>query len=83
MLISLLPAVMNAILFAYVWTASQSLAVASVYHSAYDEVREALEKSIGFGPLVSIWEMAVTTIFGVVLLWKANWTPLLSRKDGK
>ncbi len=77
LLISLIPAIMNAILFAYVWTEAQSLAVASVYHAAYDEVRDALEKSIGFGPLVSIWEMAVTTIFGAILLWKADWKPLL------
>lgn len=74
LLISLLPAMMNAILFAYVWMASQSLAVASVYHSAYDEVRDALQRGIGFGPLVSIWEMAVTLIFGAVLLWKADWS---------
>jgi membrane protease YdiL (CAAX protease family) len=73
MLVSLLPAMMNAILFAYVWTASQSLAVASVYHSAYDEVRDALQRGIGFGPLVSIWEMLTTTILGVVLLVKGNW----------
>lgn len=82
MLVSLIPAMMNAILFAYVWTATQSLAVASVYHAAYDEVRDALERSIGFGPLVSIWEMAATTIFGAVLLWKANWSPLLEHKNG-
>ncbi len=82
LLVSLIPAMMNATLFAYVWKATQSLAVASVYHSAYDEVRDALDRSIGFGPLVSIWEMAVTTIFGAVLLWKANWEPLRKhRKD--
>ncbi len=81
MLVSLIPAMMNATLFAYVWKATQSLAVASVYHSAYDEVRDALERSVGFGPLVSIWEMAVTTILGAALLWKANWEPL--RKHGK
>ena len=77
LLISLIPAMMNAILFAYVWTTTQSLAVASVYHSAYDEVRDALERSIGFGPLVSIWEMMVTTIFGAILLWKGDWKSLL------
>lgn len=80
LLVSLIPAMMNATLFAYVWKATQSLAVASVYHSAYDEVRDALERSIGFGPLVSIWEMAATTIFGAVLLWKANWEPLRKRR---
>lgn len=76
LLVSLLPAMMNAVLFAYVWTASRSLAVASVYHSAYDEVRDALQRGIGFGPLVSLWEMAATLIFGAVLLWKADWSTL-------
>lgn len=82
MLVSLLPAMMNAVLFAYVWMASQSLAVASVYHSAYDEVRDALQRGIGFGPLVSIWEMSVTLIFGAVLLWKADWSPLRPQQKG-
>jgi uncharacterized protein len=82
LLVSLLPAMMNAILFAYVWTATQSLAVASVYHSAYDEVRDALEKTIGFGPLVSSWEMSVTLIFGAVLLWKADWSSLRPQLQG-
>jgi len=81
LVVSLIPAMMNAILFSYVYTASQSLAVASVYHAAYDEVRDALSRSIGFGPLVSIWEMAVTTIFGAVLLWKANWKLLHTQKN--
>lgn len=75
-LISLFPAMMNAVLFAYVWMASQSLAVASVYHSAYDEVRDALDRGIGFGPLVNIWQMSVTLIFGAILLWKADWSRL-------
>lgn len=83
LLVSLLPAMMNAILFAYVWVATQSLAVASVYHSAYDEVRDALERGIGFGPLVSIWEMAATLIFGAILLWKANWSRLRTQMEEK
>jgi len=82
MLISLFPAMMNAVLFAYVWMASQSLAVASVYHSAYDEVRDALERGIGFGPLVNIWQMSVTLIFGAILLWKADWSPLRPQHKG-
>lgn len=82
LLVSLLPAMMNAVLFAYIWTASRSLAVASVYHAAYDEVRDTLQRGIGFGPLVSIWEMSVTLIFGVVLLWKANWSLLRPQQKG-
>jgi hypothetical protein len=54
---------------------SRSLAVASVYHSAYDEVRDALQRGIGFGPLVSVWEMAVTLLFDVVLLWQTDPSP--------
>lgn len=77
-LITLIPSMMNSIIYAYVWTSSQSLAVSSVYHSAYDEVRDAIEKSIGFGPLVPIWEMLVTTLIGAYLLWKGNWKVLTS-----
>ncbi len=80
-LIMLIPSMMNAVIFAYVWTATKSLAVSSVYHSAYDEVRDAIEKTIGFGPLVSIWEMAVTTLLGAFLLWKGNWKPLTDEKN--
>jgi membrane protease YdiL (CAAX protease family) len=80
-LITLIPSMMNAVIYAYVWTATKSLAVSSVYHSAFDEVRDAIEKSIGFGPLVSIWEMAATTIIGAILLWKGNWKPLISDAD--
>lgn len=80
-LITLIPSMMNAVIFAYVWTATKSLAVSSVYHSAYDEVRDAIEKTVGFGPLVSIWEMAVTTLLGAFLLWKGNWQPLTEEKN--
>jgi membrane protease YdiL (CAAX protease family) len=80
-LITLIPSMMNAVIFAYVWAATKSLAVSSVYHSAYDEVRDAIDKTIGFGPLVSIWEMAVTTLLGAFLLWKGNWQPLTDEKN--
>lgn len=72
LLITLIPSIGNATIYAYLWRSTQSLAVASVYHSAYDEVREAIEHSLGFGPLVSIWEMLVTTILGAVILWKGS-----------
>ena len=78
-LITAVPSIMNAILFAFVYAKSGSLAVVSVYHSMYDEVRDALEDSIGFGPLVSLWEMAATTILGGLVLWKANWMTLPGR----
>ena len=74
--ISLIPAMMHAIIFAYIWSSSQSLAVVTVYHSAFDEVRDSLERSVGFGPLVNVWQMLVLTVLGAVLLWRGNWRNL-------
>jgi uncharacterized protein len=76
LLVTLIPSMGNAVIYAYVWTATQSLAVSSFYHAAYDEVRDASERMVGAGPLLSIWEMLVTTLLGAILFWKANWKPL-------
>jgi membrane protease YdiL (CAAX protease family) len=73
LVVSMIPTVMHAVVFAYIWSTTQSLAVASVYHSAFDEVRDTLEGSVGFGPLAQNWQMVVLTILGLVILWKAKW----------
>jgi membrane protease YdiL (CAAX protease family) len=80
-LLTLVPSMMNAVIFGYVWASTGSLAVSSAYHAAYDEVRDVIEKSIGFGPLVSLWEMAVTTLLGAYLLWKGNWRRLEAERE--
>lgn len=72
-LISLIPTIMHAVVFAYIWSSTQSLAVSTVYHSAFDEVRDTLEGSVGLGPLSQNWQMLILTILGIVLLWKAKW----------
>lgn len=74
--VSLVPSMMHAIIFAYIWTMTQSLAVVSVYHAAFDEIRDAIASWIGFGPLVEIWQMLTLTILGGLLLWKGSWKPL-------
>lgn len=74
--ISIIPSMMHAIVFSYFWSTSYSLAVVTVYHSAFDEVRDTLESSIGFGPIVEIWQMLLLTILGLILLWKGKWTQL-------
>jgi membrane protease YdiL (CAAX protease family) len=71
--VSLIPTVMHAVVFAYIWSTTQSLAVATVYHSAFDEVRDTLEGAIGFGLLAENWQMVVLTILGAMLLWKGKW----------
>jgi uncharacterized protein len=64
---------MHAVIFAYIWSTCQSLAVATVYHSAFDESRDALETSVGFGPFVDVvWQNVVLTLLGAVLLWKGS-----------
>jgi membrane protease YdiL (CAAX protease family) len=73
LLISLIPTIMHAVVFAYIWSSTQSLAVATVYHAAFDEIRDSLERSVGFGPLAQYWNMVILTILGVTLLWKAKW----------
>lgn len=81
LLISIIPTMLHAVIFAYIWAKTESLAVATVYHAAFDEVRDALENSIGFGPLVNIWQMGVIIIAGSLLLWKANWVKLLTYNE--
>jgi uncharacterized protein len=78
--VSLIPSMMHAIVFAYIWTVTQSLAVVTVYHAAFDEIRDEIEGSIGFGPLVDIWQMLTLTILGGLMLWKGNWKQLTARK---
>lgn len=73
MLVSLVPTIMHAVVFAYIWSSTQSLAVATVYHTAFDEVRDTLEGSVGLGPLSQNWQMLILTILGIALLWKATW----------
>ncbi len=77
LLVSIIPSMLHAIIFAFIWSKTKSLAVVTVYHAAFDEVRDALENSVGFGLLVNNWQMIVIIIAGGLLLWKANWEKLL------
>jgi uncharacterized protein len=79
--LSIIPSMLHAVIFAFIWSKTKSLAVVTVYHAAFDEVRDALENSIGFGPLVNNWQMIVIIIVGGLLLWKADWKQLLLNKN--
>jgi hypothetical protein len=81
--VSLVPTVLHAIVFAYLCSTSGSLLVATVYHSAFDEVRDTLQEAVGFGMLAENWQAVVLTCLGALLLWKAPWnTPSPSREAG-
>jgi uncharacterized protein len=75
--ISIIPSMLHAVIFAFIWSKTKSLAVATVYHAAFDEVRDTIEKTIDFGIFTETWQMIVIIIAGVLLLWKANWKQLL------
>jgi uncharacterized protein len=80
-LLSIIPSMLHAVIFAFIWSKTKSLAVVTVYHAAFDEVRDALENSVGFGPLVNNWQMIVVIITGGLLLWKTDWKQLLPNKN--
>jgi membrane protease YdiL (CAAX protease family) len=71
--VSFVPTIMHAIVFAYIWSRTGSLAVSTVYHVCFDEVRDTLEGTIGLGTLGQNWQMLVLTLLGILLLWKGKW----------
>jgi uncharacterized protein len=75
--LSIIPSMLHAVIFAFIWSKTKSLAVVTVYHAAFDEVRDTLQDGVGFGPLVNNWQMVVIIITGGLLLWKADWKKLL------
>jgi len=73
LLLTFIPTILHAVIFAYIWSVSGSLAVNTFYHAAFDEVRDSLQNTVGFGPLVEIWQMLLITLVGIGLLWKGKW----------
>jgi membrane protease YdiL (CAAX protease family) len=73
---SAVPAILHGVVFAYIWTRSRSLAVATVYHLAFDGVRDSIHTTIGAGPVAGVWAAALLVILGIIFLWKGNWKNL-------
>lgn len=73
---SAIPAILHGVVFAYIWSRSRSLAVVTVYHAAYDGVRDSLGSTLGLGPVAQFWSLGVLLSLGVACLWKANWPQL-------
>lgn len=72
LIISLIPTVMHAVVFAYIWSSSKSLVVATFYHVMFDEIRDTLEGTVGLGVLGQNFQMLVLTVLGLVILWKTK-----------
>lgn len=73
LLVSLVPTVMHAVVFAWIWSRSASLGVATFYHTSFDEIRDTLEATAGLGPLGQNWQMLVLTALGLWALLKTAW----------
>jgi len=71
--VSFIPTIMHALVFAFIWMKSQSLAVSTAYHVFFDEIRDALIASVGLGVLGQNWQMLVLTFLGILFLWKVKW----------
>jgi membrane protease YdiL (CAAX protease family) len=70
---SAIPAILHGVVFAYIWTRSRSLAVATVYHLAFDGVRDSIHTTIGAGPITGAWSLVLLVVLGIVFLWKGDW----------
>ncbi len=79
MTISILPSMFHAIIFAFIWVKTKSLAVVMVYHAAFDEVRDTLQNFLGLDVKIQIWQMSAIIIAGSLLLWRADWNKLLMK----
>jgi len=71
------------LLQSFIWAKSQSLAVASVYHSAYDEIRDTMERTTGMVPITEVWTNLLIMTVGIILLLKADWKDLLANKTDR
>lgn len=82
LLVSVIPSLMHAIVYAYFWSKSGSLAVVTAYHAAFDETRDTVEDSVGFGPISQLWQMLLLTFLGAMMLWKGKWERLRAIREG-
>lgn len=81
--VSFIPTIMHAVVFAYFWSSSKSLAVSTLYHASFDEVRDTLQDSIGFGFFGQNWQMLILTILGFTFLCKEKWNKSLTNSEMK
>ena len=75
-ILSAVPTILHGVVFAYIWSRGRSLAVSSVYHAAFDGLRDSLGLTIGLGPVAGIWANLVLIILSIVLLWRGSWSNL-------
>lgn len=76
LLLGFVSGVLLGVIFAYVWMRARSLVVSSVYHAAYDGLRDSLSITIGLGPITIWWSGLIIVLAGAALLWRGKWNML-------
>ncbi len=76
-IVGIVPVVLHAVIFAYIWMRSRSLAVATFYHAAFDGFRDSLGAWRLLTPASGGWANLVIIVFGAVLLWREDWSFLV------
>lgn len=69
------------VIFAYIWTRSQSLGVSTVFHATHNGVKDSITLNIGLGPLTGLYTSFFMVIIGVALLWKGSWKNLETKEN--
>lgn len=70
--VSFVPTIMHAVVFAYIWGKSGSLAVVTFYHILFDEIRDTFDETFGFGFFGNYWQMLILILLGIWILKKRN-----------
>jgi len=70
------PSVMHGVVFAYIRVRSESLAVATVYHAAYDGMRDSVRLVAGVPQMAEAWVAVLLTAAGTFFLMKDKWKKL-------
>ena len=75
-LIAAFAGTMHAVVLAYIWCRSGSLAVVTIYHAMYVSLRDSITVTIGLASLSGWWAIAVLSILGLFLIFRGNWQAL-------
>lgn len=80
-LIGAIPTIFHGVIFAYIWTRSRSLAVATVYHTAFDGLRAIVGLIILIDGLFGLWMNVIFIVLGLILLVRGNWQGITGDDD--
>jgi membrane protease YdiL (CAAX protease family) len=79
--VAVVAGVLHGVVFAYFWSISGSLLVVTLYHALHDSLRDATWLTIDHGIITQWWALAAISVLGAVLLWKSNWSGLISAAE--